>query len=350
MNANLLKSIYFRLKSPQLRYRAIQAMKLTGMRSLVVRQDTNHICNLRCKMCYFSNPKRDRSPAIKPSDYEQMAKNILPKARILYLSCYAEPLCTPNIEEFVKIARAYRVPFISMTSNCMLLSDKIIAGFIEHKLDELIVSITGGTKGTYEENHAGASWEKLWGNLKSLKEAKQKAGSKKPEIKFNYILTKKSINEVQTFIETVDFMKPDFITLRELIPFEDMDENFYRENRLMPEDIARIPSVKQTFTNAGITVVDSLQCTNKNKPGTESIPEKYPCLQPFFQVYVRPNGDVRFCLFRDVAGNLKESSIDTIIKAPQSRAFFKSLKKKSTCTCIKNCPNFTDYSFEKAGL
>jgi MoaA/NifB/PqqE/SkfB family radical SAM enzyme len=289
-------------------------------------------------MCYFHKSNITRFPPMPFTLYQKISKEIFKKIKILYLSCGAEPLCTTNIADFIKVAREYKIPFISMTSNCMLLTKDKIQSFVELGLDEIIVSVTGGTKNTYEENHAGADWDKLWQNLNSLKETKKCMSADRPVIKFNYIVTKKSINEVSLFIEKVKDFKPDYITLREITAFPNMDQEYYNNNKLGTNEISRIDTIKEMFLNAGIQVVNSIQCDENVDIKFGDIPEKYPCIYPFFQIYINAKGDFGFCYNNLTAGNLLTSTYRDINKLKSSTDFISSIKSKITCVCIKSCP------------
>lgn len=342
IDPNSLKKLYLGIKSNAFRYWAIRAAKAVGMRHLVVRVDTNHLCNIRCRMCYFSSKATPREGPMAYELYEKIAEELFPRTRVLYLSCNAEPLCTPGFPKYVRKAKELGVPYISITSNCMLLTPKQSKELITAGLDEIIVSVTGGTRETYEDNHVGASWDKLWENLADLEREKKELGRKIPSLKFNYILTRSSIHETEGFIERIRPLGIQFITLRELFSFDATDSEFYARSKLTSDDLVQVERVKKAFDRAGIQVVDSLQCTSSAKePDYDAIPARYPCVQPFFQVYIRPNGDMRYCVFREPVGSLRQQSFAEITSSPKAREFRKNLKKKST-SCVRNCPNFFD--------
>lgn len=340
MNANFLKSLYLKIKSNRLRYYAITLLKLLNLRYRVVRFDTNHTCNLRCRMCHFNDTNIKRIPRMDFGLYQKIAREVFPKTRVLFLSCNAEPLCTTNISDYLQVAKKYRVPFISMTSNCMLLSDKIIDGLIDNGLDELIVSVTGGTKETYEANHVNAKWDTLWERLEELQRRMQVKRKTTPVIKFNFITTKKSVTEISLFIERVRAFKPQFLTLRELVVFPEMDREFYETNRLTLEDQSKVADAKRLLVKAGIQPIDSLQCTEESKKAVPSLPEKFPCIEPFFQLFIGPTGDIRVCNNLDKIGNLEQSSLHEIITSSQKSGLLKNLRRKDTCKCFSTCPNF----------
>lgn len=340
MNANFLKSLYLKIKSNRLRYYSIALLKILNLRYRVVRFDTNHNCNLRCKMCHFNNTDIKRLPRMDFGLYQKIAKEVFPKTRVLFLSCNAEPLCTSNISDYLKVAKNYGVPFVSMTSNCMLLSDKIIDGLIDNKLDELIVSVTGGTKETYEANHVNAKWDTLWERLQELEKRKHEKGKSLPVIKYNFIATKRSITEIGLFTERVLVFKPRFLTLRELVVFPGMNQEYYDANRLTIEDQPKIAQAKRVLFDAGIMPIDSLQCTEESKKPVDSLPEMYPCIEPFFQLFIGPSGDIKVCNNLEKIGNLEQNSLKEIFAESKKSGMLRSLRRRSTCSCIDNCPNF----------
>jgi MoaA/NifB/PqqE/SkfB family radical SAM enzyme len=222
----------------------------------------------------------------------------------------------------------------------MLLKDNVIEGLVDNGLDELIVSVTGGSKETYESNHINARWDTLWENLGKLEQKKREKNKHNPVIKFNYITTKKSVTEVNSFIDRIKFFKPKYVTLRELVVFPEMDREYYETNRLTSEDQPKVTEAKQLFLNAGIQPIDSLQCTQENKKMVPNIPEKFPCIEPFFQLFIGPTGDVKVCNNLGSIGNLQHSSLHQIISSSKKNGLLKAIKMKSTCECINNCPNF----------
>lgn len=121
MNANLLKKIYTKIQSNPIQYAILQLLKFLKLRYYVVRMDTNHNCNLKCKMCYFSSREEKRIEEIDPLTFNTIASNLFRKTQVLYLSCYAEPLYSKHFISYLAIARENHIPFIGFTTNGMLL-------------------------------------------------------------------------------------------------------------------------------------------------------------------------------------------------------------------------------------
>ena len=69
------------------------------------RFDPNWICNLRCRMCYFS-AENYNSEMIQPMStvlFDKIASDLFPRTKILFLGCGAEPLIVESLFNIPKI-------------------------------------------------------------------------------------------------------------------------------------------------------------------------------------------------------------------------------------------------------
>jgi MoaA/NifB/PqqE/SkfB family radical SAM enzyme len=287
-------------------------------------------------MCYFSSREEKLLKEIEPNTFEKIASDLFKKTQVLYLSCYSEPLCSKHILHYVSTAKRYNIPFVSFTTNGMLLDKTNMSKFIELGIDEIIISITGGQQSTYEYYHTGASWNTLWKNIDDLYNMKRSCKALRPKIWLNYILTRKSIHEIKLIIPLIKKYEITGITLRELIYFPKSDPDFYEENRLSKENAADIIAIKNLLKSEGISIIESIQCTRSKK---NIISKKYPCISPFFQFHINSKGMLKFCIFHKWQYDLNNDSFEDIKNKPEMKSFLKKLKKKETCDCVTTCPN-----------
>jgi len=83
----------------------LDSVRILKMRYLVVRFDPNWICNLRCRMCYFS-AENYNSEMIQPMStvlFDKIASDLFPRTKILFLGCGAEPLIVESLFNIPKI-------------------------------------------------------------------------------------------------------------------------------------------------------------------------------------------------------------------------------------------------------
>jgi hypothetical protein len=119
-------------------------------------------CNLRCRMCYFSDPvKRAQMKGIMSDpQLNACAKSIFPYALKLQIGCGAEPTLYPNLEQIIATGRQYGVPYISLTTNGQLIgSGKCpLEPLVRAGLNELTLSLHGTTQEVYENLMPGANF------------------------------------------------------------------------------------------------------------------------------------------------------------------------------------------------
>src|SRR5436309_94158 len=148
------------------------------MRHLVIRMDTINLCNLRCKMCYYSFDYKRKKEQMDVELFSKIADEIFAKTRFLYLSCATEPLMNKQFADFVRITGKYKVPFTSFCTNGQLLNSAVIESCIDSQISEIIFSIDGATAETYEAIRRGGKWDRLVKNLDLLQDMKRQMNSR----------------------------------------------------------------------------------------------------------------------------------------------------------------------------
>ncbi len=138
----------------------------TRRRMIGVFLDPVLACNLRCKMCYMSDPEGRapvRGQTLTDADIERIARAFYGRALKLQIGCATEPTLYGRLPELIADARRRGVPYISLTSNGKL----IAAGKVDLNrmadagLDELTLSMHGTTREVYEELMPGARFDEL---------------------------------------------------------------------------------------------------------------------------------------------------------------------------------------------
>lgn len=122
-------------------------------------------CNLRCRMCYFSDPERRKSlhGRMPDADIDAALDATLPSALKLQIGCGAEPTLFPRLPHIIKKGHEAGVPFISLTTNGMLIADGHVSlrELAEAGLNEITLSLHGTTPEIYENLMPGAKFHLL---------------------------------------------------------------------------------------------------------------------------------------------------------------------------------------------
>lgn len=190
--------------------------------------ESSNACNLRCVMCFHVD---DDLPVTKTTAVQNMtmdtfkkivdecAKNGLPA---LKLSWRGEPMLNKNFTEMLRYAKDKGILEVTSLTNATLMDEKICREIVAAKLDQLVISIDGFTKETYEKIRVGADFETVKNNVMNL--IKIRNNARKPFIRLQY--TESSINRH----ETADFYaywkdKVDEITISYCQDFGSPDKN-----------------------------------------------------------------------------------------------------------------------------
>src|SRR5438270_7731716 len=160
-------------------------------RFLSVFMDQNNKCNLRCRMCGFSDP---RAATLAKYDlprwaYDRIANELFPRANYVCLSILTEPFMTGDFPERLAALRTYGVPFSDVITNGTLMSEESIAMILDSGLTRLIVSIDGGTKNVFESVRVGANFERVIANVLLLRRRRHERNAVLPRLRINHVLS-----------------------------------------------------------------------------------------------------------------------------------------------------------------
>lgn len=360
MNIYLLQRLYKKISNPYLRLAVIKSIRKSGMRYLMVRLDTNDVCNIHCIMCPFSNP--GRKPIDKPmsiENFKNLADKLFCKTRYLSLSCAGEPLMTPNFDKLLDISSQYKIPFISYATNALLLNESFINATIRNNINEIVISVDGACKQTYESVRVGAKWEILNLRLKALIEAKRISKSKFPEIRFNYTVMKETYTEMVEFVHWVLQWEPSTIQFRLYYPrsvsvkqtdMENIRDGYFSgvskirnicESKKIVLLFDKQPQteirIQQKGTKRLVHGISRLDLTTlESKKLNIKVPPKVNCQLPWMSAYVHLDGDFYPCsVYPEPVGNIFQSSLEEIETSLQMEELKRSLIKSPKSLCVE---------------
>ena len=154
----------------------VLAFYLAKKRYLGLFLDPTQACNLKCRMCYFSGESHrlpDRSQ-LSLDDYKAMADSVFHRVLRLQIGCGAEPTLYPHLPELVRLAKEKGVPNVSLTTNGNLLDGEKLDELVDAGLDELILSVHGLTRPTYEYLMQHARFDKFLALLDGIRQVKSR--------------------------------------------------------------------------------------------------------------------------------------------------------------------------------
>lgn len=286
-----------------------------GERFLEVFMDQNNLCNLRCTMCAFSDPRvAELGKHLMPLPlFEKIAREVFPRATYLTLSCLTEPLMSKDFPDRLEILKSYPVPFTEMITNGQLLNERVIRKMIEVPLTRIGISIDGARAETYERIRVRASFSRLLEKIELLQRMKREAGSPWPLLRVNHVISETNIDEFEDVLELAESLGAGAVDVRTIIPFRNALDQGTEETAFWD----RIRECRQILAKwcerTGIEDVGYLRRTPEEIVLFES-GRKVICKRPWNTAAIHFNGDVLICTtwMREPVGNLARQSFDEI--------------------------------------
>lgn len=134
-------------------------------------------CNLQCPECALGGGHITRAKGCMSFDqFKMIADKIQPYAKYFYLHMWGEPLLNEDIFKIIEYAS--NIGGTNISTNGMLVTEKVANSLVLAGTSDIIVSIDGMTQDVYETYRQGGDVERALLALKYIVEAKKRHGSK----------------------------------------------------------------------------------------------------------------------------------------------------------------------------
>ena len=270
------------IKSHRVKFLALFLLHKFNSRYLAVNLDPVLACNLRCKMCYFTDSEyvKKLKGQLKDQELELIAKTIFKRALKLQIGCGTEPTLYKNLEKIIDLGKQYKVPYISLTTNANLLDEEKIEVLINSGLNEFTISLHGVTKNTYEYFMKGGNYEKFQNTFKVFEKLKSKYDFK---VRINYTFNKDNFLELEKLFDYFNGKSFDILQIR---PIRDIGNTEYNDFNLEPikNDYEKVlETISEKCEMFGITLLASGDIFDKSLINDSSLIFDYTFC------YVSPN-------------------------------------------------------------
>ncbi len=244
--------------------------------------DTVGSCNLRCKMCYFSDPEKRKSLGGKMSieEIERAAKSLFPRALKLQIGCGAEPTLDNRLPQIIQKGKEAGIPYISLTTNGQLIADGRIniEELCAAGLDEITLSMHGTQQATFEYLMSGASFEKHCKLIAMLEDIKRKYPNF--TIRINFTVNSLNVTDLadNSFWDLWKTSKgPDIVQLRPVQKIGESEWSDFSLDKIRDTYPQTIEKIADECAKRGITFIgpspDQLDEVATNQDSTSSIIE-----------------------------------------------------------------------------
>ena len=214
----LLKTIASRHVPASVKLAGLAVMIAARRRVAGVFIDPSMGCNLRCRMCYFSDPQKRASMHGTISDewLSLVERSLFPAALKLQIGCGAEPTLYPHLENLISRGRKAGIPYISLTTNGQLLATgKVnLEELVDAGLNELTLSLHGTSRDNYEYLMPGVKYDNLLRLIDMLASIKQHHPNFK--IRINFTVNSRNLADLRGdgFWNIWQRVQPDIVQLR----------------------------------------------------------------------------------------------------------------------------------------
>jgi radical SAM protein with 4Fe4S-binding SPASM domain len=285
-------------------------------RFLDIFMDQNNKCNLRCRMCGFSDP---RVKNIQHYDmpfwlYEKIAQETFSYAKYLAFSCLTEPLMTHDLLDRIDLAEKYQIPFTEMITNGTMLKEKIISGLLNSPLTRLGVSLDGARASTYEDIRIGACFKSVVDNIRRFIQMRADKGSAFPKLRLLHVLSERNIDQFPGFLDLAESLKVDAVDIRTITSIgkaelqSSDDASFW-------EKIGEYRSMLTRWTEkTAIEDTSALRYQPEEIRLFDHLGEKLTCQRPWNTLAIHASGNVHPCMSwsRKPIGNMAYESFAQI--------------------------------------
>lgn len=260
------------IKNHRVKFFGLWLLHKLNRRYLSVNFDPVNACNLRCKMCYFTdeNYVKKLKGVFPKEDLPLWAERILPRALKLQVGCGTEPTLYKHLDTVFKLAKQYNVPHISLTTNANLLEKKDLELWLKNGLNEIIVSLHGVHRENYEYFMGKGDYKRFHQSLQWMTELKEVFPDL--SLRVNYTFNEDNFNELQDFFEVFGKYGIDIIQLRPIRKLGETAYNNFELKKIYSQYSIMISNFKSKAKHKNISIIapENIQKL-ENRKNSESL-------------------------------------------------------------------------------
>ncbi|MBF0409939.1 MAG: radical SAM protein [Candidatus Riflebacteria bacterium] len=256
--------------------------------------ETVNACNASCRMCTVKKWHKSSSAYMSPELFQKISDELIEYkdiVRVVNMSRDGEPLLDDKLEERIAYLKKCGIKHVIFSTNASLLNNERGLSLLQCGLDEIMFSVDGLKKDTFEKIRKGLNFEEVVGNIFQFIKLRDKLLSKLI-IRVRMVIQEDNISEVEEW------------------------GKFWR-SFLQKQDCVHAKSVHSWGNQLDnyVSVRDFQKIES-------------PCTSPFSTMVIRYNGDVTICPvdfdFKYVNGNINFHSIKDIW---QKGIYFKNFRQ-----------------------
>ena len=264
------------IKNHRLKFFGLYLLHKFNKRYLAVHFDPINACNLRCKMCYFTDADyvKKLKGSFDKNELPLLGKAVLKRALKFQIGCGTEPTLYNNVDDIIKLGKQYQVPHIALTTNANLLTAEKLKKWVDSGLHEIIVSLHGVHQLTYENFMQKGDYQKFHQVLQWITELKGK--NKKLSLRINYTFNEDNFRELSDFFKVYGKYNIDTLQLRPISNLGNTTYQNFKMDKIIPVYDGIMNKIRDNCNSKKITLIATSKAENLvSRKNVESLVYNY---------------------------------------------------------------------------
>ena len=289
-------------------------------------------CNLRCRTCPQFFGMAERSHNLTWDEFLAITDQFVRLRRVV-LHGIGEPLLNADLGRMIRHLKA-RGAYVLFNSNGLLLRGRKALELATSGLDELRISIDGGSPETYRAVRVVDGFDRILGNIRRFEALKRATGVEIPRVSLWVTGMKTTVRDLPALVQTAAEHGVREVYLQRLVYSErgiaTADQALYR--RADNEDRAAVAEALRLAEQLGVALRGAGELGPAelvDRPAAGEAPWR-GCYRPWRLMYVTANGAVLPCCiapftptpYRDIVlGDLARQSVAEVWDGDRYRAW-----------------------------
>jgi len=158
----------------------------------------SNLCQLKCPLCPVGAQLLRQERIVMSMDTFKTILDKMPFLRTIELYRSGEPFLNPDLFAMLRLAHQRKIKVVISTHFSFPKPDEFFDELAASGLETLVVSLDGTSRETYSHYRVGGDYDLVMSNMKKLIDAKNRSGSKKPEIIWQFLVNKYNEHEIAT--------------------------------------------------------------------------------------------------------------------------------------------------------
>lgn len=264
------------IKNHRLKFLGLFLFHKLNKRYLAVHFDPVNACNLRCKMCYFTDEDyiKKLKGTFDKNNLHLLGHAVLRRALKLQVGCGTEPTLYKDLDKIFEIATQYQVPHISLTTNANLLTKEKLELWVKNGLSEIIISLHGVHQSTYEYFMQKGDYKNFIQSLNYISEIKKQ--HQNLSLRINYTFNEDNFSELIDFFKVFGKYKIDTLQLRPINKLGNTSYQNFKMDKILPFYDKIVGDIREECRSRKITLIAANKPENLiSRKNTESLIYNY---------------------------------------------------------------------------